>query len=87
MQYLIAFCSQLETASHAISGKFVGPNVPDKRIKFSDPRLNCSREIIPKTVGGGIFDDFFAMISNQMLLVTSYPSSVLLKLEIPIHTL
>ena len=31
VQYLIAFCSLPETASHVISGMFVGPTVHDKR--------------------------------------------------------
>ena len=44
--------------SDVIYGKFVGPNVPDKPIKFRNPRLNRSREIPPQAVGGGIFDGF-----------------------------
>ena len=59
MQYLIAFCSRPEAASDAISGKFMGPIVLDKRVKFDCHRKNGSREISPEGVGGGIFDVFF----------------------------
>ena len=45
VQYLIAFCSQHETASDVISGKFVKPIVPEKCAKFPDPCLNRSQEI------------------------------------------
>ena len=44
--------------SDVLSGRFVGPLVPDNRVNFGDPRLNSSREIPPKAVGGGIFDRF-----------------------------
>ena len=52
----MAFCSRPEGACDAISGRFVGPRVLDKRVKYYDPRLNCSRDIPPEAVGGGIFD-------------------------------
>ena len=55
-QYLIAFCSRLETASDVISGRFVGSIICDEDVKFHDPHLNHSREIPPEAVGGGIFD-------------------------------
>ena len=42
-----------------MSGKFVRPVVPDKFVKFRDPRLNHSGEILPKAIGGGIFDRFY----------------------------
>ena len=33
---------------------------PDKSVKYcDDPRLNHSREILPKAVGSGNFDSFF----------------------------
>ena len=46
--------------SNVISGKFVGPAVPDKHVKFGD-----SREIPPEAVGGGIVDGFFAVTSDR----------------------
>ena len=40
VQYLIKFYSWLETASDVISGKFVGPIVPDKPVKILRSLLN-----------------------------------------------
>ena len=54
VQYLIAFCSQPETDGDVLA-RFGGPIVPDKHVKFGDPRLNLSQEIPPEAVGGGIF--------------------------------
>ena len=71
VQHVIAFCSRPETAIEVISSTFVGPIVPDKRVKFRDPHLNRSVEIQPKAVG--IFDGSFAIISNRKQLVTSCP--------------
>ena len=45
-----------EAASDVVSGRFVGPTVVDKRVKFHDASLNRSREIPPEAVRGGIFD-------------------------------
>ena len=45
---------QKEAAGEVISGKFVGPVVLDKYVKYNDPSLNRSWEIPPKAVGGGI---------------------------------
>ena len=42
VQYLIAFCSQLEAGSDVISSRFVRPIVPDKYVKFGDSRFNRS---------------------------------------------
>ena len=56
---LIAFCSRSETASDVISGRFMGPIVPDNLVKFCDPGLDRSREIRPEAAEGGIFDCFF----------------------------
>ena len=42
--------SRLEVAGDVISGTLMGPDVPDKRVKFGDLRLNHSREIPPKAV-------------------------------------
>ena len=41
-----------------LSGRFAGPFVPGKSVKFRGPRLNLSREIPPEAVEGGIFDGF-----------------------------
>ena len=59
MQYSNAFCSRLETASDVMSSTFVGPVVPNERVKFRDPRFNRSRRIPPDAVEGGIFDVSF----------------------------
>ena len=56
VQYFIAFYSRPETASDFISGEFVGPIVHDTTVKFRDPRLNRSRQMSSKAVGGGILD-------------------------------
>ena len=48
-----------------ISGKFVGPIVLDKCVKFHDPSLNPSPKIQLEAVGDGIFDSFFAVTSDQ----------------------
>ena len=34
LQYLIAFCGRLEVTSDVVSNRFVGPFVPDSRVKF-----------------------------------------------------
>ena len=60
MQYLIAFCSQLETASDVISGRFVRSIVPNKSVKFCDALFKDSGEHPPIAVGGGILDGFFS---------------------------
>ena len=56
VHYSLPFCSRLETASDVMSRRVVRLIVPDKAVKFRDPRLNRSRESRPKVVGGGIFD-------------------------------
>ena len=56
LKYLIVFCRRPERAGDAILGRFEGPLVLDKRVKFRDPSLNCSREIPPEAIGSGIFD-------------------------------
>ena len=45
VQYLIAFFSRPEATSDVISGRFVRTVVPDKQVKFGDPRLELCREI------------------------------------------
>ena len=62
VQYLIGFCSRLETVSYVTSNTFsafMGPNVHDKPVKWRDPRLNRSRQIPPAAVVRGIFDRFW----------------------------
>ena len=49
-QYFMAFCSRPEATSDVISGRFVWPLIPDKRVKFGYPRINLSREITPEAV-------------------------------------
>ena len=58
IQYLIVICSRPEETSIVISSRFVGPAVPDNRVKFGDPCLNVSPEIPPEVVWGGTFDSF-----------------------------
>ena len=50
VQNLIAFCSGPEATGDVISGRFMGPVVPDNRVKFGDPHVNPSREIAPEAV-------------------------------------
>ena len=50
VQYLIAFCSRPRETRDVIFGKLVGPFIPEKLVKFGDPRLDRSREIPPKAV-------------------------------------
>ena len=46
LQYVIAFYSRTpEAASDVISSRLMRLTVPDKRVKFHDPRLNHSPEI------------------------------------------
>ena len=40
VQYSTAFCSQLESAGHVISGRFMKPTVPVTCVEFHDRRLN-----------------------------------------------
>ena len=51
--------------SDVIYGWFVGPMVPDNRVKFDDHRLNRSWEILPEATWGGIFDGIFAAASDR----------------------
>ena len=48
LQYLTAFCSRPEAVSDVIYGRFPGMDVPDKFVKYCDPRLNRFAEIRPK---------------------------------------
>ena len=63
VQYLIAFCSQPETASEVISCSFVRlPLSPTSVYNFCDSRLKRFREIRPEVIGRGIlqfvYDNF-----------------------------
>ena len=64
VQYLIAFCSQPEAAGDVIFGRVVRVVVPDKCVKFCDPRLKCSPEIRHEVIRGGIYDRFFQASVN-----------------------
>ena len=46
------------------AGRFVGPLVLDKLVKFDDPGFNRSRENPPEAVGGGSFDCFSPITSD-----------------------
>ena len=39
-----------------MSGRFAGPLVLEKTVKYDDPSLNRSREIPPDAVGYGILE-------------------------------
>ena len=54
---------RLEVAGDVISGKLMGPDVSDNRVKFGDSRDNLSREIAPEAVRVSIFDGFFKAIT------------------------
>ena len=53
-----------------VSGRFVGPVVPDSRMKFGDPHLNCSREIPSEAVRYSIFDRFVNLDNCQLEIVS-----------------
>ena len=52
--------------SDVISSGFLRPVVPDKHMKFGDPRLNLSRDISPEAVGGVIFGLFLNVDKYQL---------------------
>ena len=79
MQYLIAFCSQPETASDVISGIVVRSIVNDKHEKFCDLRLNRSRQIPPEAIGGGIFDRFINFNNCQPEVSSDVMSGVVVE--------
>ena len=58
VQYITAFCSRLEAANNITSSRFVGLNVPDKRLEFHDPHLNHSLEIRAKDSTFDRFSNF-----------------------------
>ena len=65
VQYLIALCSRPEAAIDVISGLFVRPILPDKNLKLGDPRLNLSREILPKPSDAAFSIAFFVITSDR----------------------
>ena len=58
VQYVTTFCRQPEAAGDVISGIFLGPIVLEQWVKFCDPNLNRSQEILPEVIRGSIFDSF-----------------------------
>ena len=65
MQYLIAFCSQLEAYIDVMSGKFMQLVIRDNYEKLGDPRLNRFGEIRPKSVRQTRhFRQFFSLRNN-----------------------
>ena len=50
----LLFCCRPEAASDVICSRFLGMIVPNKCVKFCDPCLNRSREILPKAAMGSI---------------------------------
>ena len=56
--YLIAFCSRPEATSDVISSRFVGPVVPDNRLKFGDPRINLFDQFRMKPCEAAFFTVF-----------------------------
>ena len=60
-QYLMTYFSRPESANDINSDIFVRSVVLEKRLKFRDPILNCSREILPEAVAGGSFYSIFTV--------------------------
>ena len=58
MQYLIASYSRPEADSDVVSGRFVGPVVLDKCVKFGGPRLNRLVKFHPKPSEAAFFTFF-----------------------------
>ena len=48
VRHLVVFHSRPEVTSDVMSGRILGPVVPDNRVKFGEHRLNHSREIPPE---------------------------------------
>ena len=57
VQYVIALCSQSEATSDVISDRFVRMYVPNKCVKFRDPRLKRSPEIRSDAARGDSFSN------------------------------
>ena len=75
-RYLIAFCSRPEAATDVISGKFLELVATcHKRVKFGAPGSNCSREIPPDALEGGIsmvfVDDFRLEVDSDVISGTN----------------
>ena len=70
---LFAFCSRSEAGSEVISCMFVRLTVPDKCVKFRDPRLNHFGEIRYEASDVAFPAVFRSLIiANRKQLVTSY---------------
>ena len=63
VQYLMAVCSRTEAASDNLLGQFGRPIVPDKFVKFPDPRFSHSREIPSEAAGAA----FWLLFCNNLL--------------------
>jgi len=74
VQDLIAFHSRPEVGSDVISGDNVGQAGLEMIVKFGDSSTNGSRDRQQRAVRFGIFDIFFATVSDRKQLVTSYPA-------------
>ena len=48
VQHLIAFCSRPEVTCDVMFDRSVEPVVPKNCLKFGEPGLNLSREILPE---------------------------------------
>ena len=66
-EFIITFCSRLDTASEVVSGRSVGPIVIDKQEELRDPRLNLSREIPQESVGGFFQDNFRPEVDSDVI--------------------
>ena len=64
VKYSTAFCSRPEIASGVRSGTLVRPTVPDKPVKFRDPRLNRSSEAAMSTV---FHDNFWLEVVSDVM--------------------
>ena len=65
VQYLNEFSSGPEATSDITSGRFVRSIMRDYRVKFSDHRVNLSREIPPEADEAAFSTVFFAVASDR----------------------
>ena len=70
-------CILLQTGNSAISGRFMRPAVPDKRVKFRYPHSKRSREIRLEAIRGGILDKFQLNAVNGVMsdVIVDYTSA------------
>ena len=64
---------QPEAVSDVLPSCIVGLIVPDRWLKFCNPRVNLSGEIQAEAVGCGIFDSLFAVTPERKQQMSSYP--------------